>query len=550
LLQHTLSQKENKMSVTAHFLASILRRNGMGVFFCKKHTEYERSNKTMSTRTDNSSQSKQSTSIHTQRVIIVTNRGPVEYYLTQDGKLKSRRGSGGVVTALLDTMKQVQATWVSLAMTEGDRQAFKDAPDGVLSSPLDDKKMQLRYVSVPKAAYHKHYDLISNRVLWFLQHYLSDAAHSLSGQRLQNAWDEGYVKVNQTLAEAVCTEIARVENTTTIILHDYHLYLVSRFIREQYPSIVIEQFIHIPWPEIRYWESSLPTQLVKSIFQGLLGNDILGFQTRQDAQNFIDGVRRLFEDASIDSHTGTISYLHHRVSVHDYPISISVTEERKTVQGIAGKRAARKIEPLLQKYTIIRVDRIEPTKNIVRGFEAYQILLEQHPELLEQIVFLAFLIPSRQTLRLYRQYRDEIQKIIDSINQKYARNGWVPIKAFEQNDRVQALAAMRFYDVLLVNSLFDGMNLVAKEGSVVNQKQGVLVLSRTSGAFQQMEHASIPISPNDAQETAEAIYKGLLLPQAERNLLARRAREEVETHTLDHWIADQISDINHVLDRK
>jgi trehalose 6-phosphate synthase len=197
----------------------------------------------------------------------------------------------------------------------------------------------------------------------------------------------------------------------------------------------------------------------------------------------------------------------------------------------------------------MRVDRIEPTKNILRGFQAYARLLEDHPEMLGKVTFLAFLVPSRQALPRYQRYNTEVLKIIEEINSKYGSPEWEPIHAFFGNDRTRSLAAMQLYDVLLVNPIIDGMNLVAKEGPVVNQRNGVLVLSRTAGAFQQLGKASIPTSPTDVNETARALYEALTLPDDERATKAKLARQTVERYDLNTWLSRQINDINDLLDR-
>jgi trehalose 6-phosphate synthase len=489
--------------------------------------------------------------LHADHVIVVTNRGPVEYYIGKDKTLKSHRGSGGVVTALLDSLGSVDSTWVALAMTEGDRKAVQQANHGNIESQLPGKKLQLRYMAVPKKVYHNHYDVISNQLLWFAQHYMLDNPDGFpTVEHVLEAWENGYVKANAIIAGAVDRELEQTGPSTLVMLHDYHLYLAPAMIREHHPEIVMQQFVHIPWPEIRYWQSHLPTSIMEDIFSGLLGNDMIGFQTRRDAQNFLEGVHTLHDEATIDYDSGTLDWHHRKILVKDYPISISVTEERHIIESQAGKRAARQVQRMLAVQNIMRVDRIEPTKNIVQGFQAYQHLLEEHPELLEKVTFLAFLVPSRESIATYRRYKEEVLKIIDETNQKFGKNDWVPIRSFVQNDRTIALAALQFYDVLLVNALIDGMNLVAKEGSAVNKKDGVLVLSRTSGAFQQMEADAIPISPNDTNETAEAIYKALTMPQDERKHLAESARQEVEQHDLKAWIDQQVHDINQVIDRK
>lgn len=311
----------------------------------------------------------------------------------------------------------------------------------------------------------------------------------------------------------------------------------------------MQQFIHIPWPDARVWYF-LPGNISQAIYRGLLGNDIIGFQTQRDAHNFIEGARSMLEGAEVDFEEGEICWRGRRTQVRAYPISISVAEERRIVQSLAGRRAAAKIESHLgKKRTIMRVDRVDPTKNIVRGFQAYAQVLDEHPELLGKVKFLAFLVPSRQTLPVYQRYTAEVHKTIEEINARYGTADWQPIEAFFENDRIRALAAMRFYDVLLVNPIIDGMNLVSKEGPVVNERDGVLVLSRTAGSFEQLGKATLPASPIDVSETAQALYTALTLPVAERRRRARKARQQVETNDLNGWLTKQISDINAVLDR-
>ncbi len=149
---------------------------------------------------------------------------------------------------------------------------------------------------------------------------------------------------------------------------------------------------------------------------------------------------------------------------------------------------------------------------------------------------------------MYQKYRAEVYRIIDEINEKHSLSGWKPIQAFYGNNRVRALAAMQFYDVLLVNPIVDGMNLVAKEGSVVNQRDGVLVLSRTAGAFSQLGKASLPISPMNTMEISQTLYKALTLSSEERHTKARQAQQEVERHDLNDWLIRQVRDINKVLE--
>ena len=457
-----------------------------------------------------------------------------------------------MITALIGAANRLDVTWVAMAMTEGDRVAIREVQqnnDGLLQPPLRGQKLQLHYVAIPKPTYRKHYEQICNTLLWFLQHYLYDPTDdSTSANKLQDAWENGYYVANRAIADAVNVEIDRQDTTPTVMLHDYHLYLAPAMIRQRHPSIIMQQFIHIPWPDIRCWQF-LPSNIAQAVYSGLTGNDIIGFQTERDARNFLEGARTLLDGAVVDFEEGAVWWQGHRTQARAYPISISVTEERRIVQSRAGKRAAEKILPLLGEMTIMRVDRIEPTKNIVRGFQAYGQMLDEHPELLGRVRFLAYLVPSRQSMPEYKRYNADVMKIIEEINQRYGTDEWIPIQAFSGNDRTQALVAMQYYDVLLVNPIIDGMNLVAKEGPIVNLRDGVVVLSRTAGAFQQMGKASIPTSPTDVRETAQALYKALTLPSDERRIKAALARQIVERQDLNKWLQRQISDINELLDR-
>jgi trehalose 6-phosphate synthase len=410
--------------------------------------------------------------------------------------------------------------------------------------------MELRYVAIPKTAYRKYYEQISNRLLWFLQHYMYDPREdSINNEKIQDAWKNGYYTANQAIADAINVEIERQDSIPVVMLHDYHLYLAPAMIRQRHPTIAMQQFIHIPWPDVRCWHF-LPSNIAQAIYTGLVGNDIIGFQTERDARNFLEGARTLLDGAVVDFEEGAVWWQGHRTQARAYPISISVTEERRIVQSKSGKRAAEKILPLLGEKTIMRVDRIEPTKNILKGFQAYAKMLDEHPELLGKVKFIAFLVPSRQSLPEYKRYNADALKIIDEINSKYGTADWEPVHAFTRdNDRTRALAAMSFYDVLLVNPIIDGMNLVAKEGPVVNECNGVLVLSRTAGAFQQLGKAAIPTSPTDVAETAEALYKALMLPADERHIKATLARQIVERNDLNVWLSRQINDINYLLAR-
>jgi trehalose 6-phosphate synthase len=515
------------------------------------------------------------------RVIIASNRGPVEYSLDKNGAVRTKRGAGGMVTALQPAIHYAPPggfTWVAVAMTEADRliaqhqaEANKAAPDaseptGRSASAATTQSKQRsqtkrkshtqplldasRYVSVPPAVYKRYYDRISNQVLWFLQHYLWNQADepTFTAQHYEE-WEQGYVQVNQAIAIAVCEEVLRKPGPALVMFQDYHLYLAPGMVRERLEregrlaDTILQHFIHIPWPSVRYWQL-LPRYWLLAIYQSMLANDILGFQTIFDVTNFLSCTQVLLEDAQItrDRRGGSIIWRNHTTLARAYPISIDGDEVRQNAA--RGERLyANELRSFLGAQTIMRVDRLEPTKNIVRGFEAFELLLNRRPDLIGKVKFLAFLIPSREGIAIYRRYGNKVRKLIAKINTAYTRAGWRPIEAFFENNRARALAALRRYDVLLINPLIDGMNLVAKEGPVVNQQDGVLVLSETAGATQQLHESALTITPTDVEETAQALLSALEMPPEERHRRSDLARASIERENLEAWLRQQFADV-------
>ncbi|HEX6543099.1 MAG TPA: trehalose-6-phosphate synthase [Ktedonobacterales bacterium] len=496
------------------------------------------------------------------RVIVASNRGPVEFYYARDGHLATKRGAGGVVTALAALARDVPLTWVATTMTAADREAFSEAQASARTVRIGHQPLQVRYVPVPPEMYRRYYDEISNEILWFLQHYMWNPIRwpTFTKEHV-HSWDEGYRSVNEAIARAIVDvalsgarhqqpdPLVRAEHASEggansiVMLQDYQLYLVSALVRARLPRATIEQFIHIPWPANRYWEF-LPSRFVHEIYEGLAGNDVLGFQTVSDMRNFLVGARAFLAGSRVDFDRQTVVWRRHRLLVRVYPIPTDASEIRRTLLLAPARAGARELGDLLgdKRQVIMRVDRLDPSKNIVRGFLAYETLLRRWPELREQVHFLAFLIPSRQSLPIYRAYQREVRDVIRRINTQYRTEDWQPIVAFFENNRPRALAAMRRYDVLLVNSIIDGMNLVAKEGPAVNERHGVLVLSRTAGAFEQLAEVALPITPTDIDETATELYEALHMSDHERTRRAEQAQAIVEAETPVDWMLAQLRD--------
>ncbi|CUV01577.1 MAG: trehalose-6-phosphate synthase [SAR202 cluster bacterium] len=480
-------------------------------------------------------------------LILVSNRGPVEHQMSGDGRPEARRGSGSVVTAFNSLAQKFEFTWVASAMGEGDRVVSENGQGPHIKSPLPGHEINLRYVVTPRRVYHKYYNILCNPLLWFLQHYMWNPPYNPNvDAAVHDAWESGYIPVNQAFANAVISEAQALEQAPIVIGHDYHLYLMPEFVRKGVPEAVIQHFVHIPWPTPQYWHM-IPDYIIRRICESLCTTDLLGFQTIGDVRCFLDTVEEFVPDVTVDRTSHTVARNGRTTSVKVYPISINVEE----VQRIANTPRALDYENRLSAdtgdVTIVRIDRAEPNKNIVRGFRAYELMLTRYPELKGKVKFLAFLVPSRTHIRQYQRYMDEIQQVIQQINNNHGTDDWQPIVPFIENNYTQAIAGMKLYDVLLVNTIIEGMNLVAKEGPVVNNRDGVLVLSHSSGVYQQLSDGAISVSPTDIEGTMEALHQAITMSAEDRKARAARMLSSVCREDINHWLYQQMNDISGIL---
>jgi trehalose 6-phosphate synthase len=478
------------------------------------------------------------------RLLVASNRGPIQYGIGPDGQLEQQRGAGGVVTALISLQRYLRLTWVSCPLTDGDhRAAEQDGQRPLKDADRGEGELAARFVAVQPTVFRRYYYSFANPLLWFLQHYMWDQSLQPDIDReIHRAWEDGYVAVNEAFARTLVEEARRPDASPFIMLHDYHLYLVGGMIREQLPSVVLQHFIHIPWPDPDYWHI-LPAQMRRAIFEGLCANDIVGMQTRRSVRNFLSGVQAYVPDAEIGWGTETIFWRGRETRVRAYPISIDVHSLRETMASEPYRRAQERMRRRRGRFTIVRTDRLEPSKNILRGFRAFDILLRRNRRLREQVKFWAFLVPSREMLPQYRNYLAETRRLVDEINAYHGTETWKPIEMFYENDYVQALAGMSQADVMLVNPIIDGMNLVAKEAPIVSTRDAVLILSEGAGAFEQLHDGVLPVTPTDIEGTVKAFEIALDMSPAERARRAALLCREVETNDISMWLYQQLCDL-------
>jgi trehalose 6-phosphate synthase len=471
------------------------------------------------------------------RVLVASNRGPVSHEVDEDGDLVAKKGAGGLVTALAPAVNETGGEWVAAAMTDGDRRVAEAAPGGRVEVPVGEVTYRLRLLSFPAQRYEHFYNTISNRLLWFLHHYLWDLPRSPGLDASTPAAWRAYREVNRAFARALAEDAG---GSGSALIQDYHLSLVPSELRALSPETRIGYFHHIPFAGPDYLRL-LPNPMPGQLLSGLLGADVVGFQTDRWAESFLASCALL---PGVEVRDRTVRYRGRDVQVGVYPIGIDAPSLREAAARPEVRRARRDLERWRgDRKLVARVDRAELSKNIIRGFLAFGHLLRAHPEWRRRALFLALLHPSRRSIEEYRAYTEECLAVAERINAEFREPGWKPIEVQVQDDFDQVLAAYTLYDVLVVNTLYDGMNLVAKEGPLLNRHEGALILSRNAGAFAELGEHAVPVDPIDVSGTAEAIHRALSLEPEERSTRARALRRMAAARTPAQWVEEQLGDL-------
>jgi trehalose 6-phosphate synthase len=471
-------------------------------------------------------------------LVLVSNRGPVTF--GPDGEI--RRGTGGLVTALTGLASHREVTWIASAMTDEDVRAAEEnegrpftvnAPDG--------GEYRVKLVASDADAYDRFYNIIANPMLWFIQHYLWDLSNAPDIRRNETeAFEFGYNVVNEDLARAVLEEIEDVEEPV-VMVHDYHLYTLPGLIRQIRPDVFLHHFVHIPWSQSDSWRV-LPKPMRDQLYHGILSCDIIGFHTRSYRRNFLQCCEDLL-GLEVDFERGVVECEDREVWVRAYPLPI----DAGAVQAVAKRQRTQDFEAELLRrrrdHLILRVDRADLSKNVLRGFGAFDVFLEQHPEFHERVTFIAQLMPSRTDVPEYAEYLERIEAVVAVVNHRHGSPDWMPIQLKLRDDLEEAVAAYKHYDVLIVNAMFDGMNLVAKEGPMVNERAGVSILSENTGAHEELGDCALSVNPFDLQELADSIHAALTMPFEERRRRLESLKEIVTARNPGDWVDDQLNDI-------
>jgi trehalose 6-phosphate synthase len=478
------------------------------------------------------------------KLLIVSNRAPVTYLRGSDGARTAKRGGGGVVTALGGLLAHHDVTWVASAMSDEDRVVAAERDGSFVEETADGASYRLRLVPHEAAVYDRFYNVLANPTLWFLQHYLWGLGSAPNfGPRLHEAWSDGYVPVNEAFAAATLEELER-EPDAAVLFHDYQLYVAPGLVRAARPEVLSSHFVHIPWPEPDYWYA-LPQELRDAVHEGLLANDIVGFHTDRWRRAFLHSAERLL-GARVDFENGTVEHRGRKTRVVARPIGVDPAEFDRLVDDPAVLERESALVADRHGQLVVRVDRIDPSKNIVRGFQAFALLLERHPELHGKVGMAALVAPSRQDIPEYAEYAAAVESTARAVNERFGRDGWLPVDLDVADDFPRSIAGYKQFDVLLVNPVFDGLNLVAKEAFLCNECDGVLVLSENAGVHEELGEWAVTVNPLDVSGQADALYEALMLEPRERSRRADAIRAHVREHDIREWITRELAELDAV----
>ncbi|MCL4558165.1 MAG: bifunctional alpha,alpha-trehalose-phosphate synthase (UDP-forming)/trehalose-phosphatase [Deltaproteobacteria bacterium] len=464
------------------------------------------------------------------KLIVVSNREPYVHRRTGD-TISVERPAGGLTSALDNVLKTLNGTWLAWGSGSGDREIVDNR--GRVPVPPSSPAYVLKRVWLSPNEVDNYYTGYSNRVLWPLSHLTLDRVYYR-----RQYWDS-YRRVNQKFADSIVEETG--EEEVTLWVHDYHLCLVPSLVKQAAPSVTIGHFWHIPWPD---WGTFRILPQAKDVLEGLLANDLLGFQIPLFVKNFMNCAKESL-DAGIDYVSSSVTYNGHRTLLRAFPVSVDFA----FFDAAAASKKAYAIRRLKEhlgitaEYIGIGVDRLEYTKALLKRLQAIDLFFEKYHSFIGRFVFIQVAVPTRLS-EPYISYKKSVEGLIARINDKYSTAAWKPIVYITTKIEHRDLALYyRIADVAIISSVYDGMNLVAKEYiASQSDEKGVIILSEFAGASEELI-GSLPLNPYDIETFAGNIKKALLMPVEEKRSRMRALREHVKTNDLRKWTGDFISAI-------
>lgn len=460
-------------------------------------------------------------------LIVVANRGPVSYQLDGD-ELTSRRGGGGMVSGMVSALAGTDAVWVCAALTDADREAVR-------RGTTETDPVAIRMLAIDQQIFDGAYNGVANSVLWFVNHLLYDTPQQpVFDAEFWTQW-QCYVDYNQAFADAVAEAAA---SGAKVLVQDYHLLLVPGMLRQARPDLRIAHFTHTPWAPPEYF-ALLPDEVAAAVLRGVLGADHAGFLSRRWADSYTACATKVLGAQATD---GGLELAGRTTTIGVHALGTDAEDIRATAgSDLVAQRMTDLRSEARECRIVLRVDRAELSKNIVRGLLAYRDLLRAHPEWVGHVVHLVFAYPSRQDLAAYRDYTAAITQTADEIDAEFATPAWHPLLLSVQDDYARSLAAMRIADVLVVNPIRDGMNLVAKEGVTLSDEGLALLLSREAGAADEMGSDALLLNPYDTAQTAELLHAALIMDPGERRARTDRLAAAATALPPQQWFADQVA---------
>ena len=477
-------------------------------------------------------------------LVVISNRGPISFLWDGD-RWQSHPSAGGLASMLTPLARGAGLVWMCCVPEPAAAAGCRGSLDAIARKASGD--VRLIPIPISEPVYDGYYRGVSNEILWMLQHRLLGAdSFEHVDRAYQQAWEFGYLDANRCIAAAV----ARIHTgARAILVLDYHLYPLPKLLRRACPGLPILHFTHIPLPGPSVWRL-LPRPWSATILNGILGADVVGLQTARDVRAFLESCQELLglkvETGIANGRAaGTIvNDAGRQVLVRSYPASVDPDSLAREMRSDGVRAARERLAGHAGWRLVVRADRLDPAKNQLVGFRAFGRLLEARPDLRGHVRFLAILSPSRTELRAYRAYQSAVLREIDDINARFAEAcGGPPIVLHLENDRAFALAALEQCDVLLANSVADGMNLVPKEWALVTERGGVAVISETAGVAADASDTALLVSPGDVEGTARALGAALDMPPAERASRLALFRARVTAWTSRDWLTAQLGDL-------
>ncbi len=481
------------------------------------------------------------------RLLVASNRGPLSFILAADGSLSARRGGGGLVSGLMPGLSslasQAEVLWICAALSDADRAAARSDPDGtrfgVEATGPSGGRTAVRALDIPADTFQGAYNAVANATLWFVHHLLFETpVEPRFGPAFRRDW-QSYVAYNEAFARALTAGAAAAPVTARVLVQDYHLSLVPRMLRDMAPGIRIAHFSHTPWAPVDYYRI-LPDDIGRAVLDGILGADHAGFLCQRWADAFLDCCEALL-GAQVDRAAQQVIHRGHVTGVGVHPLGVDAPALRERARAAdVGAHVTALTTAAAGRRLIVRIDRAELSKNILRGLAAYRELLITRPEWRGKVIHVAFAYPSRSNVPGYREYTEEMLRMAAAITAEFGTADWDPLILEVKDDYARSLAAARVADVLVVNPIRDGMNLVAEEGPVLSDRGCALVLSREAGAAALLGSDALLVNPYDVSATANAMHQALLMPDGERLRRCNALAAAAAAKSPGQWLIAQL----------